>query len=504
MKYFLRKHVWLLALMFVSAAVGMDCAWGDEPVGELFAPPAGLSFPPLPPEPVAPGQVTLPPLERELAEKGGSSLYVPEGDAVASGFAQSLTHHPTLRLPESWQEPQPFTLGPPYLGTGPIQLFGRWPGVDGYAWEPRFVQSGSYQVFGLGIHQGGRDQVAVGHQLLLDFDLRLTGTERFHVQYRPIGREGSGGSYYQFTRPSGYVDASTAEPSRYWFEGELASMFGGYVSPFARADITVTAGKFPFAAHNFLLINDELLGVMLSQDNLTVGTLSNINLQGFYFFNDVSAPYPEDGGAVGVHASVDHRGAFHELTYVYWGLQAGSAGVHHAAFSRTQMLGAYTLAARVLLKFAPADRFGDGQLYVLEANREIDLGWHPLGWEPHFVFANAYLATPGWRSIAGANFNRLQTAFEVNPLVSIAAGLQPDDRWGLTGGVQCFRDHEDTSLTLEVAVENIRDKVAWGAGMRYQEKLSARTWWELLAIANASDDPTRDRLGAFASWFILW
>ncbi len=491
-------------LVFGLAALAALRASADPPTRDLIPPPVGVSFPELPPEPVAPGRLELPSLQHELAEKGGSTLYVPEGDAVASGYSSQLTHHPLLRLSEDWTEPQPFTIGPPYLGTGPVQLYGRWPGTDGYAWEPRFVQYGSYQLFGFGIRQGGRDQVALGHQLLLDFDLRLTGTERFHVQYRPIGRDGSGGSYYQFTSPSGYVDASTAEPSRYWFEGELASMFGGYLSPLVRADITVTAGKFPFAVHNFLLINDELLGVMLSQDNLTVGNLSNINLQAFYFFNDVSAPYPDQGRAVGLHAQIDHRGAFHELTYVYWDPDDGGDGVHHAAFSRTQMIGACTLAARALLKMASARRFGNGQLFVLEANREWDVPIHIAGWEPHLLFANLYWATPGWRSIAGANFNRLETAFEVNPLVNIAAGLQPDDRWGISGGVQCFRHHEDQSLTLEMAMESIRGEPAWGLGARYQQKLTARTWWELLAIANESEDAARDRLGAFASWFILW
>ncbi len=497
------------AVMFAVLSAARDGVSGDER-SELFSPPAGVSFPALPPEPVEEdereggGQPALPPLERELSDRGGSYLYAPEGDAIASGYSRQLTHHPLLRLPEDWIEPQPLTLGAPYLGTGPVQLRGRWPGADGYAWEPRFVQSGSYQVFGFGIEQGGNEQVALGHQLILDFDLRLTGTERFHVQYRPIGRNGSGGSYYQFTDPSGYVDASTAEPSRYWFEGELASMLGSYLPPFAATDITVTAGKFPFAAHNFLLINDELLGVMLSQDNLRLGSLSNINLQGFYFFNDVSAPYADDGRVIGVHASVDQRGAFHELTYAYWDPRDGRGSVHHAAASRTEYWGAYTVAARALFKFAPDQRFGNGQLFVLEVNRELTTVHHPFGFEPHLVFANLYWATKGWRGIAGANFNRLETAFELNPLVSIGAGIQPDDRWGIAGGVQCFRHDEDESLTLELAMESIRDEPAWGIGLRYQEKLSARTWWELLAIANESNDSSRDRTGAFVSWFVLW
>lgn len=482
----------------------LGTAGAQLPSGGLLPPPANASFPalPPPPEPV----LGLGELDQELATHGGAHLYVPGGDLSLLPPEEFGSHHAKLRVPEDWHAPQPFTLFAPFLGTGPIHLHGKWPGPGGYAWEPRFVFSGSYEVFGFGLGQANREQLAIGHQLTMDFDLRLTGTERFHVQYRPLGRDATGGSYYQFTNPEGYVDASTAEPSRYWFEGDLSSMLGSYLSPFGAWDINITAGKFPFAAHNTLLINDELLGVVVSQDTIRLGTLSNLNLQALYFFNDVDTSFRggNDGQIVGLHASADRRHAFYEATYAYWDPRHVGSGVHYIAVSRTQFYGAYTLAARGLFKFAaPADR-GNGQLLVLEANRKVASETRILGFEPSLIFANFYIATSGWQSIAGSNFNRLQTAFEISPLVNIASGVAPDDRWGMNGGVQWFRHHEDESLTTEIAVESIRDRLAGGLGIRYQRKLSARTWWELLAIANASADSSRERYGAFARWFVLW
>lgn len=465
------------------------------------------AFPPLPPDPYAEQQDALPPLEEELWLHGGSYLYQAEGDRLGWPEEDEHAHYDLLRLPEDWRKPQPLQAFSLFLGPDPIPpapLF-RWPGPGGYVWEPRFVGYGSYQLFGFGIEQNRQRQAAVGHQLICDLDLRLTGTERFHVQFRPLGRQNTGGSYYQFTSPDGYVNNGTGEPQRYWFEGELASMFGGYIDPFAVRDIHLTAGRFPYALHNSLLINDEILGVVINKNTLYAGRFSNINLQTFYGFNDVGTYPNSDAQAYGVNAFVDYRRAFLIATYAYANSDRDNTrNAHYAAFSGTQLFGPLTLAARALFKFGDPGGIGGGQLYVLESNYTRVFDHRPLGVEYGVFYANAFRATSGWSSLGGSNFNRLWASFEVNPLVRIAAGLPANDTWGAAAGVQLFRHHEDESLIPEVAFEAPQNVPVWGVGLRYLRKTGRRTFFEAFGVANFSDDRRFVRDGLFLSETILF
>lgn len=145
-------------------------------------------FPALPPDPNADNLVPLPPLQQELWNHGGSYLYHPEGDRLNWPAETESAHVEVLRLPETWQEPRPLTAFSEFLGTGPpagTQL--KWFGDQGYMWDVRFVGSGGYELFGFALEENSQRQDAIGHQLRLDLDLRLTGTERFHVQFRPLG-----------------------------------------------------------------------------------------------------------------------------------------------------------------------------------------------------------------------------------------------------------------------------------------------------------------------------
>ena len=138
-------------------------------------------FPPLPPDPYESGQ-RLPPLQEELWLHGGSQLYQPEGDRLT----WPADAPEPLRLPEDWQEPRPFTLFSEFLGADPIDndpIF-HWPG-GGYAITPELVGYGAYRLFGTTLEQDNQRQDTIGHQLFLELDLNLTGTERFHMQFRP-------------------------------------------------------------------------------------------------------------------------------------------------------------------------------------------------------------------------------------------------------------------------------------------------------------------------------
>lgn len=467
--------------------------------------PNGSGFPTLPPDPYADRHERLPDIGSELHEHGGSYLYQPEGDRL-NWPPEGSAHYEVLRLPEDWQKPEPFTLFSEFLGNDPIRVDDCWKWFGGgYTITPEFVGYGSYESFGFAIEQNGRQQQAVGHQLILETDLRLTGTERFHVQFRPLGDGNTGGSLYQFSNPSGYIDNSTAEPTRYWFEGEFHSMFGAFVDPYSPLDYNVVVGKFPFALHNSFLIDDEIQGVVLSKNTIFAGPLSNLNVQLFYGFNDVDTFADAEAQVMGVHATADHRHTFYELTYAFVDHESDrTRDTHFAAISRTNLYGPLSIAGRAMFKWGDRGGRGNGHLFVLESNYTKVFEENFCGVESAVFFCNTFVASRGWNSIGGANLNRIRTVFETNPGVRIAAGPQQQDTLGVAFGAQLFRMHRDESWVPEVAFESPGGEPVIGVGLRYLRKTGPRTFLNVLGTANFSNDERFDRQGVFASYTIVF
>ncbi|MCA9121688.1 MAG: hypothetical protein H6822_36155 [Planctomycetaceae bacterium] len=474
-----------------------------EPAPNAFASPSPSDFPALPPDPYAAERDPLPPLEEELWHHGGSYLYAPEGDHLNWPPPGADEHFDHLRLPEDWIAPQPWTAYSEFLGADPIFPRGKWFGDNAYTWDPRFVGYGGYSLFAFAFEENNLRQDVIGHQLRIDLDMQLTGTERFHIQMRPLGERNTGGSYYQFSNPDGYVDNSTAEPQRYWFEGELHSIFGAYLDPFAVTDYNFVVGKFPFALHNFLLMNDEILGVVLAKNTIYLGPLSNLNVQLIYGANDVDAYPNADGTLYGVHAQADHRGNFYEATYAYVAHDFdASRDSHFTALSGTTFLGPFSLTGRALLKYGDQGGLGSGQLFTVESNRGQYLHQNAFGIDERVYYCNAFYKTAGWNPISGGNLNRLRTAFETNPLVRISVGSLPVRNLGIALGVQLFRHHQDESLIPEIAFESPDGIAVAGFGLRYLRKTGSRSAFEVLATFTLSDDPRFDREGVFTSYNI--
>jgi len=450
-------------------------------------------------DPPEPEEEPLPPLEEELWNHGGSYMYSPEGDRLGWPSPEKDAHFDLLRLPEDHVDPQPLTLFADFLGADPVQQRPKtWFGPDGYQWDPQFVLYGGYEFGGIAYQEAGQRRDGLSHQLLLDLDLRLTGTERFHMQFRPLGRGGTGGSFYQFSEPDGYIDNSTAVPQNFWFEGELHSMFSSYLDPFAVRDINITAGKFPYAVHNQLLINDEILGLIVSKNTLYVGSLSNVNVQAIYTPSDVENVADDNCRMYGFHTTLDHQRDFYEASYFFVETpDAPGRDQHFLAFSRTEFRGQLTWAGRTLFKFGDEAGTGYGHLFVLESNYTRVFDHQPLGIQTAVAYSNLFYAGEGWNSAAQGGFNRLRSTFEVNPLVAVSLGRTTAENYGASLGVQLFRHHEDESFSPEIAFQTPGGDFVYGGGLRYQRKTGQRSFFEVLGVVNFSDNPNLRRDGVF-------
>lgn len=476
--------------------------------------PNGSPFPGLPPDPnqqTNSAEEELPPLELELLYHGGSYLYQEEGDQLGwPDEACNRGQWQKLRLPEDFQAPLPLTYFAEFLGADPInpRLAWHWPGLFGFQWEPRFVGYGSYSLFAQAFEQNDQRRDLIGHQLILEMDLALTGTERVHMQMRPIGENNTGGSYYQFNDPSGYVDNSTAVPQRYWIEAEFGSLLGGFLDPIAPIDLGVTMGKFPLILHNALLINDEILAIGLNKSTILPAPFSNLNVQVIYAPTDVNNVGDAHAGLAALNMLADYRLALIEATYAYLiadGPRAGNA--HYLALSGTQFFGPLSLAGRALFKVGDQSPRQDGQLFVLESNyNRIFTGGVPraLGIEHAVTYGNVFYATQGWNSISGGNFNRLTTSFAVNPLVGISQGQALADTVGFALGSRLFRHHEDDAWIPEIALEFPGGTPVFGIGLNWQHKTGKRSFFEAGAVKTFTDDGLYRREGVMITETIVF
>jgi hypothetical protein len=456
--------------------------------------------------------IYLPPLEQELQQHGGSYLYEPLDVVNRQQHDERDPHNPVLRLPECWPSPQPpCSLPNDFLGPGFVQWNPNLHGLgdDPYMWEPRFVLHGGYQLFGAYFDQGGAERNGIGHQLFVDLDYRLTGTERFHVQFRPLGEQNTGGSFWQLNSPQQYFDNSTAAPQRWWFEGELQSLFGPWGGDETRQlDVNFTVGRFLFRLHNGLLMNNEMVGVVVAKNNIISTPLSDLNIQLFYAPDQVHS-FPANADLYGAHLTADYRHLFFEGTYAYLNRNRTLPfQVHYLAASATQFFGPLSLSGRTMYRIAGDTGARSGNFQTIESNVMRVPGEKVrimTGIEQTVTYMNLFYASENWAPIAGEGISRLRSAFSVDPLLRIASGtMPPSERYGASLGVQLFRLHQDESLIPEFAYENRSSANVWGIGLRYQRKVNSRMFLELSGVRNWSPNPAFERKGVFLSSTVIF
>ncbi len=504
----------LIAVALLLGAALSVCA--EEPAGF-----ATLIVPPTPNEDIeTEGPISyfengvlveLPSLEEELYHHGGSYLYEPSDLNGPQLHVQDHHAGEILRLPEWWVEPKPLCSRPnDYLGPGMVCWHPdlSWFGCEPNMLEPRIVLHGSYEIFGAVFEQNNTRRDGIGHQLLLDIDFQLTGTERFHVQFRPLGEENSGGSFWQLNDPQHYIDNSTEVPMRWWFEGELQSLFGPWRNDDRhQLDVNFTVGRFPFRLQNGLLMNDEITGIVLGKNTFTSLPFSNLNVQAFYALDQVDS-LPNSSDVLGVHLSADYRHTFIEATYAHLNRSRDvEFSTNYLAASATKFFGPLSVSGRTMYRFADDSSVGNGNLQVVETayTRVPSYKFECLtGIESTVTYFNAFYASEDWTTIAGGNFDRLRNAFTVNPLLNLAAGAPPQKRIGAALGVQLFRHNQDESLIPEIAYEEVSADATFGIGMTYRRKLTARQYLELRSIKNWSDTPALRREGFFASTIVIF
>ena len=280
-----------VAFLIASLALAANSAFGEVPRrGGAVAPPAAV------PEP-AEGRVRgdhaherkpveMSP-EAQPADYSGT-LFGPDPSYADKPYdveAQLEIYGGKTRVdgprpPIEWGYPM-YQAGP--IGPG-INLFG-----EKNPARPQLLAFGDLR-FGLAHNDNGAldtDQMAV--RLNLNFDLRLTATERVHLFVRPFDRVEKGrNTRYEFGGnqrdvlgdSEGLFDLT---PEALFFEGDLGQIAAGLTDEYNRYDIPVSFGLMPLLFQNGIWMEDAILGGAITKPAMNSPLLDISNMDVTFF-----------------------------------------------------------------------------------------------------------------------------------------------------------------------------------------------------------------------------
>lgn len=243
---------------------------------------------------------------------------------------------------------------------------------------PSFLVYGDYRT-AVGIHRfGGKPSRQWAHRLNLDMDLRLTGTERFHMFTGPLDDNG------RFTRLD-FSDSDNVEfeeeldfrPDTAFFEGDLGAITGSWTGTDAPFDLPFTMGIVPLLYQNGIWMEDAIVGFAVGSPwrHSRLFNWENFETTFFAGFADINSPAFQDQNAAKVFGTawfIEAYGGYIEADYAYLDeRQDLGRSYHNAAIAYTRRyFGRISNSIRFIGNAGqrgPAiDRTADGVLLLLE------------------------------------------------------------------------------------------------------------------------------------------
>ena len=243
---------------------------------------------------------------------------------------------------------------------------------------PHFLLFGDYRTALAYVDNGVQDKAIWAHRLNLDFDWKITSTERFHAFWGPIDEDG------RFTR----VEANDGEIDLLeefdddidtaFLEGDLGYIWGGLIDRWAPFDLPFVAGKFPMLFQNGTWMLDVLEGFAftIQAQNSRHLDISNFDITFFFAFDDVDGPaFRGDDNAAdmyGFHGFFEMLNGYLEVGYAFLDDTTGqNLSYHNVGISYSRRYRhRVSNAIRVITNFGQDDVTGgqtaDGTLVLFE------------------------------------------------------------------------------------------------------------------------------------------
>lgn len=239
--------------------------------------------------------------------------YSPEDQFVIYGAKRdAATPRPLLEL------------GRPIYREGPFQ-----PGINVIGRRnllfPALTVFGDWQT-AIEYNDNGNDERGhIATTLNLDIDLKLTGTERFHMFVQPLERNGQVTRHEFFGRDRDGFDRNTnANIQTLFFEGDLGAIMTGLLDEEQGFDLPFAVGLTPIFFQNGIWVDDAFIGggFAIPAKNSPMLDISNMDVTFYAGFKDVENPgildadgqrNDEDLSVYGVNAFIEAHEGYYEL-----------------------------------------------------------------------------------------------------------------------------------------------------------------------------------------------
>ena len=373
---------------------------------------------------------------------------------------------------------------------------------------PSFLVYGDYRT-GVGIHRvNGQDVRNWAHRLNLDMDLRLTGTERFHMFTGPLDHNG------RFTRldfsnaPVEFEEELDFQLDTAFFEGDLGAITGGFRGTDAPFDLPFTCGLVPLLYQNGIWMEDAILGFAVGSPWRNSRELNWSNYEATFFagFNQVTSPaFQNDNSAAAVFGTawfVEAYSGYIEMDYAYLDdLDSVGRSYHNAAIAYTRRyLGRISNTVRLIGNAGQrgpiADRSADGGLLVVENSLITS---QPSTFVP---YCNVFLGNGRPQSVARAGnsgdiLRNTGINYEADGLTGYPtlAATGANSYGGAVGINRLGADFRSQFIAEFAALDTYGDPAISGIagpqyaiGSRYQRAINNRSLWRVDFINGWLDD----------------
>jgi hypothetical protein len=227
---------------------------------------------------------------------------------VYEGKTLNATQRPLLEVGRPWY--QLGQLSPPSPLTGRHNPL-----------EQQFLVFGDFRSGIASNSVGGDSSTLTANQLNLNFDWKLTSTERFHMFASPLTR-GLNSTGYLFDEER-LLDNTNANILFGYFEGDLGAITGGMLNQTYPFDLPFAVGVVPLIFQNGVWMEDQILGFAFTipSRNSPRLDISNMDITFFAGYDKlVSDAFPGEDGAAkiyGIASFLEAWNGFVEADYAF-------------------------------------------------------------------------------------------------------------------------------------------------------------------------------------------
>ncbi len=231
-----------------------------------------------------------------------------EEQSVYRGKTLNANQRPLLEIGRPWYQLGQLAPGQTFLGSSNLV-------------SPQLIVFGDFRAAMASNSAGGDNQSLMALESNLNFDLKLTATERFHFFISPLDRDGRNTRY--LFDDSRYISEFDPKIEFGFLEGDLGALAGGLTHQTLPFDLPFAVGAMPLVMQNGIWMDDAIIGVAatIPARNSPRWGISNMDTTFFWGFDDIDSPAFEGdddtGKMYGVANFLDALGGYIEADYAF-------------------------------------------------------------------------------------------------------------------------------------------------------------------------------------------